>query len=713
MIAKMTSNRGGLACRDRTHPSALQMPLMNDNCGIHAIERTNGIRWTKFATAALMGLTIIGQALAAEGTASFDEGKEPGQVTVTITNGAATCGIEVRFERGQTFKKRLDPAEEWKVAHRYTENGSYSIEVEGVTVFRGLRSAAPCSMKQKATATIAGNTASINSKSSPTAIQPSAATSTPKTPEAEAPTRGQAFQQAREAPATRPSGQNMIVLARKGTLQIVKTLDGNHRITNHQYLTNGAVDLCVVKFQNGYGNLSDKLVDDIVGSLLTARLETQTGGKRVALQNKACLFDGGGGLRLYGNPPFIVAERRALPLLLGTAPQVNDLYVELHEISPSDIHAFNERSTETARRRERDTSDRLQQIAALAQARSSEKIGSLAFDVPSSANFNYCTLARGDKEGSAVAAYIHRGHQTQSDLFRTQADLHRRSTNKTRHPTEVFPDLESLYAAAQTQRFECLVFVDYPANLQKVIAAMQRDGKRTFSIGEIVDVSVLRNEWAVSMGFNRYEEYEVSEEIKAGPQQFKALSSQGITTKAGFDAASKEMQSSGYASGNDVPTVLRYLNDKAQAKMVSGATALSVRDAREKADRIRAEASRAEERKRSEEKAREFPFIAVLTCGMPDHINILACFAGRSRGVDTELKLRNGTNMGIYKAYNFDQAGREQQDGFHIDLRRNFDLRAQNADRTLILGLKIIDRATGNVLYEDKAAQYGVVSMRN
>ena len=99
---------------------------------------------------------------------------------------------------------------------------------------------------------------------------------------------------------------------------------------------------------------------------------------------------------------------------------------------------------------------------------------------------------------------------------------------------------------------------------------------------------------------------------------------------------------------------------------------------------------------------------------MPQHMNILGCFAGRpGGGVETELKLRNGDKMTLYKVYNLREAGQERSDGFYIDLRSSYSLQAQNSDDTLILGLKIIDRATGRVIHNDQAARFGVVSARN
>jgi hypothetical protein len=112
--------------------------------------------------------------------------------------------------------------------------------------------------------------------------------------------------------------------------------------------------------------------------------------------------------------------------------------------------------------------------------------------------------------------------------------------------------------------------------------------------------------------------------------------------------------------------------------------------------------------------AQEMPYEAIISCGMGSHINILACFAGGSRGVDTEMKLTNNGRSGMYKAYNFDQSGgREVQDGYHILLSEKFSLKVQNSHKTLILEVKIIDRKNGKVLFQDQASQYGVINVGN
>jgi hypothetical protein len=77
------------------------------------------------------------------------------------------------------------------------------------------------------------------------------------------------------------------------------------------------------------------------------------------------------------------------------------------------------------------------------------------------------------------------------------------------------------------------------------------------------------------------------------------------------------------------------------------------------------------------------------------------------------LELTNGQQYGLYKAWNISQLGREDRDGFRIDLNNNFAIKAQNSSDTLILGLKIVGAQTGKIYYQKQVAQYGVISIKN
>jgi hypothetical protein len=118
-----------------------------------------------------------------------------------------------------------------------------------------------------------------------------------------------------------------------------------------------------------------------------------------------------------------------------------------------------------------------------------------------------------------------------------------------------------------------------------------------------------------------------------------------------------------------------------------------------------------QERVANEKLAKEFPFYAIVSCGMnQQHINVLACFAGR---VGTELELRNGTEYGMYKAHEITGVGQDTPEGLMINLRNNFSLKVQNSNDQLILGVKIIQRSTNKVVFVKQAASYQMISIGN
>ena len=659
----------------------------------------NPTRNRMVCVAAALALTA-GVALAQDGAVSITAGAQPRDVVVSVQNGANNCGMEIRFGDGRDVKKRLEAGEVWTVNHSYAADGNFGIQAEGVMVVRGLRTVGPCGFGNQALLAVAGGNASLQ-----------VATAAP------APAAGGAQAAAPAAPAAAQGAhQDMVLMVRKSgsALKFVNTLDGGKRLNNADELARSGSTLCIVKFPNAYGSLPDASVDVVARAELRRYFRELTNGKDVNLRNTECIVNDGANASFRASSDLVLVQRQALPILANGSPEFAQGYEALNEISHTSLFAMADQMRQAEARRQQAVANRAQELDTLAQANSTDKVGSIAFGVPrSSGAVAFCTLSYDGEQGAAILAYAYRGFATQSDAFRAQAERSRATVDTNRTYAKAYASVEALYEARQTKPEECLVYVDFPANLKKVAAAMQRDGKTAPVINELVASTELRDDWAKKAGYRQYAEYQTARDMKVNAQQYKQLGEYRITDKAGLDAAVREMQASRYATGSDVGDVLSYLKDKAEAAGRSGATAVSVRDARQKAAREAAEANAAAERRRREDQAREFPYIAVLTCGMPGHINIMACFAGGSRGVDTELKLRNGSSSAMYKVYNLQQAGQERRDGFYIDLRRNFDLRAQNADDTLILSLKIIDRVSGRVVHEDQASRFEVVSARN
>ena len=196
------------------------------------------------------------------------------------------------------------------------------------------------------------------------------------------------------------------------------------------------------------------------------------------------------------------------------------------------------------------------------------------------------------------------------------------------------------------------------------------------------------------------------------PQRINGLKSYGITSKEDFDKLLTELKAANYSDNTNWDTIFSYLKDRKDAK-AAGIPILKQRDARLKAEKAAADKAAAEEKQRKIDFAKNYPFTAILSCEMngKNFGNLAVCFSDKIGG--TELNLTNGSEVNVYKIYQLQSLGREQQDGLHIPLRRNFSIKAQNASDYGILRLQILDSATGRVIENQAAGHWKVVSIRN
>ncbi|GGZ90467.1 hypothetical protein [Novosphingobium arvoryzae] len=200
----------------------------------------------------------------------------------------------------------------------------------------------------------------------------------------------------------------------------------------------------------------------------------------------------------------------------------------------------------------------------------------------------------------------------------------------------------------------------------------------------------------------------------------------GILNTVDLKAAVERMRLSGQIPPSDPKelyfgslydgAVVTFLRDEVEARR-TGRAVQDIRKERlatidrQKQERQRQDAADAAARKVEQVRiAREYPFVAVISCGLTgwENINTLACFAGSNSGAATELEINNGGSYRLYKPHeiagNFPQQGR----GIEIPLRTAYSIKIQNSNRNLKLGLRIFDRA-GNVVFEKQASQYGVI----
>jgi hypothetical protein len=281
--------------------------------------------------------------------------------------------------------------------------------------------------------------------------------------------------------------------------------------------------------------------------------------------------------------------------------------------------------------------------------------------------------------------------------------------------SKVYDTADDLYAAISEDK--CYIVADNANNLNKYMTAIGRDGQFAYNVGPSMNREEASESFAISLGFDNYADYDFAQKIgDASTEQVRTLKELGAGTLSTFKAAVGRMNGGKYSTETapSATALLGFLDDELKGGRV-GKSAIDYRRAEDK--RLAEEAKLREQQAAKDlaERAKAFPFIAVLTCGMGrDHINVLACFAAQgSSSVDTELRLTNGDTTNMYKAYTLSSAGQERRDGFYIDLRKNFSIKAQNSHGTLILGLKVIDRVSGKVLFENQAAKFGVLSVSN
>lgn len=281
--------------------------------------------------------------------------------------------------------------------------------------------------------------------------------------------------------------------------------------------------------------------------------------------------------------------------------------------------------------------------------------------------------------------------------------------------SKVYDSADDLYAAISEDK--CHIVADNADNLNKYMTAIGRDGQFSFNVGPSMNRKEASESFAVSLGFDNYADYEFAQKIgDASKEQVRSLKEFGAGNLLTFKVAVGRMNRGKYnaETAPSATALLDFLDDE----LKGGRVGKSATDYRRAEDKRLAEVGKLREQQAANdraERAKAFPYIAILTCGMGrDHINVLACFAAQgSSSVDTELRLTNGDATNMYKAYTLSSAGQERPDGFYIDLRKNFSIKAQNSHGTLILGLKVIDRVSGKVLFENQAAKFGVLSVSN
>jgi len=370
-----------------------------------------------------------------------------------------------------------------------------------------------------------------------------------------------------------------------------------------------------------------------------------------------------------------------------------------------------------------------QRFTNLAEEKSKDFIGSLYLSHRNYGSQKFCTLNYSGDDAVAVIGYRQMGDEMIIDKsvidYYKEKEITLNYNENENYFDKTFDDISEAFLSIKPKLMDnkrynnysddyCNIFVDYPENLLKLKNAIERDVASYMSFGNLFDKNTTRNKYALSKGFDDYDQYSFAYQIDANYRDIKSLENYQILNQSEFKKIQDEIVSISYSNDTSLSNVLTYLSDLNSAQQ-KGMNVVDFKNARvDEEDRL-AKIAREQEQLRQAEFAKEYPYTATLTCGMGggDHINIAACFVGGTYGVDTELEITNGQNYQMYKPYNLSQAGSEYTSGLEINLRDSFKIFAQNSAEYLILSLKIIDNATGANVYEDSAAQFGVISISN
>lgn len=624
------------------------------------------------------------QAYAADDTVSVSSSADTRRIQVTIRNPGKRCGVSIEFGDGRGMNRIIDGKKAIKVNHFYIDVGDYVVTVkgnsvsDGTNVFRGgPRAREGCDLNAEIPVTVKLN--------------------------------------------------DYVVLASRGLFRPITTLDGESRMTlSKNFESDATFRVCYVPSSR----ITDSVLE-IFADSLREEMRSFYGG--LATQNT---FDS----HIYHydfRPELSKWEYEVESFWQSSEWARNMLSCPIVVVSPSfekAVHAateyadFNlmervgqisssnywgramaqvEALMQDQKERERAYAERLTRFARLAKEDSRDTVGSVTLGWPrEKGKVTFCTISQEGLAATAIAEYRRHGLATQSAEFQAKAEELSATIDADRLFSKTFDNVEELYQGWQSSRAECLVYVDTPANLNRIAVAIQRDFKQDITVNELISTSELQDSYAKREGYRSYADLRSAkahmQAMKVEEKHYFRLRDYDIQDKRSMDEAFREMYASGYSDNDDVWTLLGYLADRVEAAKVAGATATSIRDQRDQQRRQTAIAVMQAE----EGFEREFPYVAVLTCGMPgmEHLNIYPCFSsGPSLSV---LSIRNGGEVTTYNAINLSEAGEIQLDGLHVNLRSSFAISAQNGDDTLVLGLKIIERSTGRVIHHSYATKY-------
>lgn len=276
-----------------------------------------------------------------------------------------------------------------------------------------------------------------------------------------------------------------------------------------------------------------------------------------------------------------------------------------------------------------------------------------------------------------------------------------------------FNSIDELYVDLQLPNGKCTVVLGNGPTIGKLKVAI--DGDAQFDarlMPQVVTEAQLIDTHARGLGFESSDMYLFALSVGIqDAQDVSQLNTFGIQTKQQYQAALKRLSDAGLGDSQTPSGLIAFLKDEKEAA-VKRTTIQKLRAERatneQAAIRRQSQAQAAAEKK----KAVDFPYVAYISCMVgTQKTRIQACMSSRS--VQTEIELKNGSEYRMYKMFEIENIGNWDGEDLVVDLRSHFELKAQNADDTLILNIVIKNRATQAVVFQRSAAKFGVIAIKN
>ena len=673
-------------------------------------------------------ILLVGVALTASqwihAAATVEKGK-----TISVEIPVDTdnlCNIEV-VRGGEKTNVRVDPKTK-KGVYQFAgrEVGEETIRWEGKMKFRGLKTLGPCRDDGSMVVSTIESGAEKQAAAAPPEVAPapppavaaeesqSAAASSPETGQAAEAGSDQAEAKAPEPKAPEPIAPESfeVYVSNKADYAMIKKLDGTGVFSDPSRL--GKVHkFCPLTLSETYDDATRKSLFDAVPGLLGNIFSSKGADADLRFPAVSCVRSNGDKVSLDRSADILVIQKSAVAEMASV--DGFQRYVPLETIDGPVLVAEAKRLADVRAQAQAEVASRKGELDDLASQKSKEKIGSLTLSLPKGReNLRLCTR-KGDADFDlAVGGYFATKKLRLSQNYIDNAIEKKSKLNRRKPFTSTFPDLDAFYLAIQRDPKLCEVYVDYPENLKIIIGALK---DQPYELNPLVPVTEAKSDWARQRGYESFAAYEFAQSLSADAKGLKQLSERNVTNIDEFNQAAARMVKEGYSKNKNVRDVVAFLDDEKNGS-ASNKSATEVKSQRARKNREAAIKRAAKDKAERVQYAKKYPFYAVLSCGFNgSNMSLVACFAGSGRSsVDTELKLTLGSVSKVYKMYQIanNRVGRMQRDGLYIDLPRKFNLRAQNASKSLTLTLKVYDRVTKKmVLQKEAGSRFGVVSARN